>query len=298
MVFPQLFAQQILSDPNLIEPGETEMTIRWELGTKADYDMECGKNISIVKSVNLIFRESKHDGHLISKDGDKLSAFKTCSNKQSNIIFVAIVDCRSIPDILSKIFDRTSGEQPDFVISMGDIVDVGRAYEEWNEFYFSITKDFLGSTGDHETNGEDGELFRYFLRKDQAIDKLWFSYDYGIANFISLDYRHADNQEMMDWFIKDITISGKKWNFVYMHRGAYNFGGHRTDWGRENWPELFSKHKVDIVFAGHSHLYEMFYPVREENKTNTVTYITTGADIVHFSEAALSGYPPADLPTF
>ncbi len=81
---------------------------------------------------------------------------------------------------------------------------------------------------------------------------------------------------MIDWFIKDITASNKEWNFVSMHRGAYNFGGHRTDWGRGIWPELFSKYKIDIVFAGHSHLYERFLPVREKEVENAVTYITTG----------------------
>jgi hypothetical protein len=165
---------------------------------------------------------------------------------------------------------------------MGDLVEVGGEYEEWNRFFFSVAKNFSGSTplistlGDHETEGDDGELFRYFLRKEETVNKQWFSFDYGIAHFISLDYRHADNQEMIDWFIKDITLAGKEWNFVYMHRAAYNFGGHRTDWGRGVWPELFSKYKVDIVFAGHSHLYERFLPVRDKNVKNAVTYITTG----------------------
>jgi hypothetical protein len=165
---------------------------------------------------------------------------------------------------------------------MGDLVEVGAEYEEWQDFYFSVVKGFVESTpivstlGDHETNGDNGDLFRYFLRKDETVDKQWFSFDYGDAHFISLDYRFENDSEMIDWFVKDITLANKKWNFVYMHRGAYNFGGHRTDWGREFWPDLFSKYKVDIVFAGHSHLYERFYPVRAEGVTNAVTYITTG----------------------
>lgn len=300
LVFHQLSAQQVLSGPYLIEPGETEMTIRWEMDANADYTMEYGKTVSKTKNVKLNYRNSKHGGYLyevvltglkantsynyrlISQNESKWSTFKTYTSSQDQFTFVAMGDSRSNPDIFTKIMAQTTDVNPDFIISMGDLVEVGAEYKEWNDFYFSVVKDFVASTpivstlGDHETNGDDGELFRYFLRKDETVEKQWFSFDYGEAHFISLDYRHADNQEMIDWFIQDIASSGKKWNFVYMHRGAYNFGGHRTDWGREVWPDLFSIYKVDIVFAGHSHLYERFYPVKAENEPNAVTYITTG----------------------
>ena len=296
----QLLGQNVLSGPYLIEPGETEMTIRWEMDAKADYNMEYGKTVSKTKNIKLNYRDSKHGGHLyeviltglkanttyhyrlISENENKWSTFKTYTSSQDQITFVAMGDSRSNPEIFTKIMEQTTDVNPDFIISMGDLVEVGAEYSEWNDFYFSVVKDFVASTplvstlGDHETNGDDGELFRYFLRKDETVDKQWFSFDYGTAHFISLDYRFENDPEMIDWFIKDISTANKKWNFVYMHRGAYNFGGHRTDWGREFWPDLFSKYNVDIVFAGHSHLYERFYPVRSKDVANAVTYITTG----------------------
>ena len=300
VMFIQLSAQNVITGPYLIEPGEAEIIIRWEFDGKTDFVMEYGKDISKTKNVNLNYRGSEHGGHLyeavltglkantnynyrlVTKDEGKWSEFKTYTSSQNQITFVAMGDSRSNPEIFTKIMKQTSDVNPDFVISMGDLVEVGGEYKEWNEFYFSVANDFLASIplvstlGDHETESDDGDLFRYFLRKDETVDKQWFSFDFGIAHFISLDYRHADNQEMIDWFIKDIISAGKKWNFVYMHRGAYNFGGHRTDWGREKWPDLFSKYKVDIVFAGHSHLYERFYPVRKGEDVNAVSYITTG----------------------
>ncbi|MCK5456099.1 MAG: hypothetical protein KAI45_03165, partial [Melioribacteraceae bacterium] len=44
------------------------------------------------------------------------------------------------------------------------------------------------------------------------------------------------------------------------------------------WPELFRENKIDIVFAGHSHLYERFYPLKPLSQPDSwaVTYITTG----------------------
>jgi len=136
----------------------------------------------------------------------------------------------------------------------------------------------ISTLGDHDTQVDDGENFRYFLRSTDSVQKIWFSFDYGPAHFVSLDYRGENDPEMMTWFEKDMSESNAKWKFVYLHRPSYNLGGHRTNWGADHWPALYRKHKVDIVFAGHSHMYERFYPMRPDNQPDAwpVTYITTG----------------------
>ncbi len=95
--------------------------------------------------------------------------------------------------------EETEAEKPAFIISMGDLVEIGVNNNDWHEFYFPVVKDFVASIplvstlGDHETNGDNGELFRYFLRKDEPVDKQWFSFDFGNCHFISLDFRHPDD---------------------------------------------------------------------------------------------------------
>ncbi len=83
---------------------------------------------------------------------------------------------------------------------------------------------------------------------------------------------------MIEWFRDDVENSNKKWKFVIMHRPTYNLGGHRSDWGKEIWPDLFETYKIDMVFSGHSHLYERFFPTggMKSKKGQPVTYITTG----------------------
>ncbi|RLD86871.1 MAG: hypothetical protein DRJ09_11235 [Bacteroidetes bacterium] len=308
----QLSAQHILSDPYLVEPGESSMLIRWEMSGKGDYKIEYGKSKTNIREADLIFRESKHEGflyevnlahlkpgtiyyyRLLNQNEDNWNSFKTFTRNQDKFTFVAMGDSRSNPDIFKKILDGTVSENPDLIISMGDLVESGGLYDEWHDYYFSVAKDVIctiplvSTLGDHEADGDDGELFRYFLRKDEPTDKQWFSFDYGNTHFISLDFRHPNNQEMIDWFINDISSSEKEWNIVYMHRGTYNFGGHRSAWGRDIWPKLFSKYKVDIVFAGHSHIYERFLPVREPNISNAVSYVTTGGAGAELYEASLN----------
>jgi len=295
-------SQNVLKGPYLIEPGETTMVIRWEVDAKSDYKMEFGLSTLNTKIIQLDFRGSKHSAYLYEAvltqlkpnstysyrlaghDGQAWYNFKTYDDNQEQFSFVAMGDSRSNPEIFAKIMQQSSSVNPEFIISMGDVVENGGNYEQWENYFFSITEGVFESTpiistlGDHEGDGDNGELFRYFLRKKEVVDKQWFSFDYGSAHFISLDYRHPGNQEMIDWFIEDITSANKKWNFVYMHRPSYNLGGHRSTWGKGIWPELFREYNIDIVFAGHSHLYERFYPVRPKNQPNAfpVTYITTG----------------------
>ena len=298
----EVFSQHVLKGPYLIEPGETTMVIRWEIDAKSDYKIEIGLNTVNTRLIELSYRGSKHGAYLYeaeltqlqsnSKYYYKLSGhneqiwhnFKTYAHSQKQLRFVAMGDSRSNPEIFAEIMQQSNSVDPDFIISMGDVVENGGIYEQWEDYFFSITKGVFESTpiistlGDHEGDGDNGELFRYFLRENEVVDKQWFSFDYGSAHFVSLDYRHPENQEMIDWFIEDITSANKKWNFVYMHRPSYNLGGHRSTWGKDIWPELFRKYNIDIVFAGHSHLYERFYPARPKNQPDAfpVTYITTG----------------------
>jgi acid phosphatase type 7 len=295
-------SQNIIKGPYLIEPGKTRMIIRWEFDKISDYTVEYKLDKKKAKQLKLNYRGTKNNAHLyeatlsdlhpnsvyyyrlVSPGNNKWFKTRTYADNQENLTFVAMGDSRSNPEIFSKIMNETGEADPDLIISMGDLVENGGKYQQWNEYYFSVVRGIAESTpiistlGDHEGEGDNGELFSYFLRTDQSVDKQWFSFDYGSAHFISLDYRCPDSKEMADWFIKDITSSSKKWNFVYMHRPCYNLGGHGSAWGRGTWPELFSKFKIDIVFAGHSHLYERFYPVKpsDDSAALPVTYITSG----------------------
>ncbi len=197
-------------------------------------NMEFGKKQSKTNKEQLALRGSKNGGYLyevnltslkpgtvyhyrlFNQNGSEWHTFKTYPNGLDKFTFVAMGDSRSNPGIFKKIMEETEAENPAFIISMGDLVEVGANNNEWHEFYFPVVKDVVSSTpivstlGDHETNGDDGELFRYFLRQDEPADKLLFSFDYGNCHFIALDFRHPDDKEMIDWFIKDITSSNKE----------------------------------------------------------------------------------------
>ena len=57
-------SQNILKGPYIIEPGETEISIRWEISEKDSYDIEFGTDTTNFAKQSLSYREGKYNAHL------------------------------------------------------------------------------------------------------------------------------------------------------------------------------------------------------------------------------------------
>ncbi len=300
-----IFAQQIINGPYLAEPGETSMTIRWESDSKGDFHLDYGKGNKMNRPATVKLIGQKNDHFLYEAtlnnlrsgtkytysirpgDGSHSHVFKTIASKPP-MTFAVLGDSRSKARIFSAIASQICDIDPTVIIANGDLVANGGNPGQWHSQFFEPSKEmidhipFLSAVGDHESDNVDGDsakLFTYYLFPHKDNMKLWFSYDIGNAHFIFLDWRYPDSKEMEDWFKKDAAASDKKWKFVVMHRPPYNLGGHHVSWGKNIWPDLFQKYRIDVVFSGHSHLYERFFPIKPETGKDTtwaVSYITTG----------------------
>ncbi len=297
-----LVAQTITKGPYLGTPQDRTVVIRWESDQTADYSVFYSRNKSLNKSAPATLAADTHGRYLYEvkienlKPGKKyhykvvagstsspVDVFKVAPNK-SPTRFVVMGDSRTHPDIFKAISDQVDALAPDLILSTGDLVGSGGNFDEWQKYYFGVAGDVIdhiplvSALGDHEGHSDDGRLFAHFFMPRRDHQKLWFSFDYGDAHFVALDYRYPDSEEMIEWFENDMAASQAKWTFVYLHRPLYNFGGHRSYWSDGRWQALMHRYKVDMVFAGHSHLYERFYPTRPLSQPDAwpVTYITTG----------------------
>jgi acid phosphatase type 7 len=306
-----LGGQTITRGPYLADPKTGEMSIRWEVDQKSSGRVYYGQDKSLKQSVKAVLLGAQFDHFLYEAELKELSPgadyfyqvkvkrkrgtlghFQAPPELDATCTFAISGDSRSNPQIFTKIVAGIAQTNPDFVISMGDLVADGGNYNQWNENYFIpaaqliAERPFISTLGDHEAGGDDGALFEHFLFPDLEYEKLWYSFDYGMVHFISLDYRHVDSEEMKTWFQEDIQSSKGKWNIVFMHRPTYNLGGHRSFWGNPVWPDLFQEYEIDVVFAGHSHIYERFHPVYKGKAGNwSVTYVTTGGSGAGLYEA-------------
>lgn len=120
---------------------------------------------------------------------------------------------------------------------------------------------------DQPFDGESGGL--------ASNSKHYFSFDYGQAHFILLDNHHFDlspETAMTDWLVRDIKQTRQKWVIVLFHHPPYTGGTHDSDnkkdsrgrmtRTRENLLPVLEKAGVDLVIAGHSHVYERSHLLR------------------------------------
>lgn len=297
-------AQTITKGPFLAELHHTSLIIRWESDIEADFKIEYGlkrfdtKPARMVgKNENGFFYETvitglkpgeKYHYKIISESiQSDLHYFKTESKETKPFSFIVLGDSRSNPSIFNSISRQINNINPAIILANGDLVAEGGNYQQWQNQFFDATRGlidhipFISAVGDHEADDIDGDkarLFTYYFLPQKNNLKLWYSYDYGNSHFVFLDWRYPYNKEMIEWFKSDVGNSDKKWKFVIMHRPSYNLGGHRSAWGKEIWPDLFETYKIDVVFSGHSHLYERFFPTTnmKDSDNHPVTYITTG----------------------
>jgi 3',5'-cyclic AMP phosphodiesterase CpdA len=103
--------------------------------------------------------------------------------------------------------------------------------------------------------------------------KAYYSYDYGNVHIISLDSDGFDNGKRVyepqspqyQWLKQDLAANKAMWTIVMFHHPPYTKRSHDSDaepelqFMRENLVPLFDQYKVDLVLAGHSHIYERSY---------------------------------------
>lgn len=191
----------------------------------------------------------------------------------------------------------TASARPDLFLHMGDIAYSYGLHQEFTSYFFRAYEDILTSTvtfptlGNHEGFSSDsgtqvGTYYSaYVLPKAGEAGGLasgteaYYSFDWGNAHFIVLDSqdspRDADGA-MLTWMKADLQATTQEWVIAYWHHPAYSWGSHNSDLEaqlaemRVNALPILEAGGVDLVLAGHSHIYERSYLVDGAYDTPTV----------------------------
>lgn len=191
----------------------------------------------------------------------------------------------------AAIGDMGTGEQPqyqvavqmmksrltfpfDFVIMLGDNIYSGSSPADFDRKFAVPYKPlldagvtFYASLGNHDNTNE--RFYKYFNMNGAN----YYNYKKGNVHFFVLDSNYVDPKQSA-WLETQLRDAGKSdWKICYFHHPLYSSGqfhGPATDL-RQLLEPLFVKYGVDVVFAGHEHVYERVHPQKG------IYYFTEGA---------------------
>ncbi|RXZ78450.1 metallophosphoesterase family protein [Paenibacillaceae bacterium] len=195
-------------------------------------------------------------------------------------------------ELNKRIFSQMQRYRPDLALFIGDIVDDGRNYDDWDKYFFTPGKDFLNVTpsysclGNHEDNGSwYYDLFAF------APPKNYYSFDYGDVHFTCLDstawidsahYPHSNGSigpgdAQYNFLLHDLQSTSAKWKVVFFHYPPYVSGGYQVEDLRVLCP-VFEAYGVDVVINSHTIVYERSQPLHggQVDYDKGIVYIVAG----------------------
>jgi predicted phosphodiesterase len=191
----------------------------------------------------------------------------------------------------AAIGDMGTGEQPqyevaeqmlktrkifpfEFVIMLGDNIYGGSKPADFDKKFAVPYKPFLdagvtfyASLGNHDNTNE--RFYKYFNMNGETH----YTFKKGNVRFFVLDSNYMDPKQSA-WLETQLRDAGNSdWKICYFHHPLYSSGrfhGPATDL-RQLLEPLFVKYGMDVVFAGHEHVYERVHPQQG------IYYFTEGA---------------------
>ncbi len=178
------------------------------------------------------------------------------------------------------------------VITLGDNVYLSGSLEEYNACYGpswgrhkARTKPAVGNH-DYATPGAGG-YFGYFGDVTGGADKGYYSYNAGewlviVLNSASGSANRSATSAQVQWLRALLAASTRQCALAYMHHPQFTSTEGRTsgEWNViDLWNALYEG-GVDVVLAGHDHIYDRFAPMRPDGTLDSqfgILQITNGA---------------------
>lgn len=130
----------------------------------------------------------------------------------------------------------------------------------------------------------------------------YYSFDHGNVHLVSLDSQLTIRDDvlratMRQWLIDDLSANTLDWTIVIFHHPPYTKGSHDSDREpigndqpifaiREEFTPIFEDYGVDLVYAGHSHIYERSYYIKDHTGLSSTFDPSTMAELNSLGQPA------------
>ena len=178
-------------------------------------------------------------------------------------------DSRGGYDVWAQLADEILARGVDLIMFSGDAVTVGQVQDEWNQFLDNAPAllgavPIISAHGNHDLNSVN-----YYSTFAQPGDEASFAFDYGHAHMTVLNDSPPQSGDIAgsirSFLQQDLAAhADATWKIVNHHRPVWSSGTrHGSDsLLQEQWGVLYDDHDVDLVVAGHDHIYERTKPMR------------------------------------
>ncbi|MCL2723701.1 MAG: metallophosphoesterase [Polyangiaceae bacterium] len=199
-------------------------------------------------------------------------SFVTAPKEESSakFRFIAYGDNRTDHTAHAAVVHAITSRPFDFLVHTGDFVENGASKSDWQTFFdieapLLKAKFFASCVGNHElTDGAGVEYARYFGPKENAtLDELVSTFRWGNTRFFLINgmvsYKSGPARSWLESALDHADHeSGLVWRIVVVHHGPWSSGPHggNMHFAEAKIPALLTAHGVDLVFAGHDHIYE------------------------------------------
>jgi len=183
--------------------------------------------------------------------------------------FVVYGDNRTDDEAHAEVVRAIRGESFAFLVHTGDFVASGGDLSLWHRF-FDIEGGLLrdhcvfACVGNHELydDAAAANYMRYFGPSEGGDTRLYGSFRWGIARFFLLNAFEDWAEKERAWLEAELARAdaepGLAWRFIVVHHGPWSSGHHgdNVKMLMAGVPEMLVRHHVDLVLAGHDHIYE------------------------------------------
>ncbi len=191
----------------------------------------------------------------------------------SSFGFAVLGDSGSGSDDQYAVAKEIGAHGADFILHTGDLIYPRGEDGDYPKQFFAPYKTLIANAvfypaiGNHDLSTADGSAWlKNFVLPGK---ELYYHFDYSNADFIALNSNTVDD-ESVEWLDAELAKCDKDWKFVYFHHPPFsNAAGRNGPRGgnnavRDRWLPVMKKHRVDLVFCGHDHLYTRFGQVGSE----------------------------------
>jgi MYXO-CTERM domain-containing protein len=203
----------------------------------------------------------------------ELGRFTTAPASDAPFRFLIYGDSRSDPDAHAAIVRGLLAAPGDFLINTGDMVAAGKNPSDWASF-FAVEGPLLrdrcvfACVGNHELSRGDpaGEVafLRYFAGADEGGERtrLYGSFRWSNTRFFLLNAMDTWTGAERDWLRDELDRCAYEPGLVHriavLHHGPFSSGPHGGNAALTSAGivPLLANGKVDLVLAGHDHVYE------------------------------------------